>query len=397
MKYDNQLRYALEITGTYRGEIPLHVWLKQYFRDHPQMGSRDRKQLSDMVYCYYRLGHAMAGQDRKEKILTGLFLCNRSASPALAYFRPAWNEMTGLPLTEKMALVKDHFRPSEIFPWPGELSSGIDPLAFCHSMLLQPDLFIRIRPGHRERVLEKLRQAAIAYRETGPDCLALGNQTSLEKVLDINREAVIQDYSSQQVGRFFLPPEGRGVPGGISAWDCCAASGGKSIMLQDLYPQLDLTVSDIRESILHNLHKRFAQAGMKNYHSFRADLTDPAASLPKAGFDLVIADLPCSGSGTWSRTPEALCFYDPARTESYALIQRKILSRASQALKKNGRLIYITCSVFRQENEEVAAFAERTLGLRAEKKEILAGYRDRADSLFAASFVRAGRENERRD
>ena len=54
MIFDNQLRHAIRIMDTYPGDQPLHAWLKDYFRAHKQMGSRDRRQLSTLVYSFYR-------------------------------------------------------------------------------------------------------------------------------------------------------------------------------------------------------------------------------------------------------------------------------------------------------------------------------------------------------
>ena len=62
----------------------------------------------------------------------------------------------------------------------------------------------------------------------------------------------------------------------LKAWDCCAASGGKSILLKDKFPRVQLTVSDIRETILRNLRQRFQRAGIKDYHAFVADLSKPS-------------------------------------------------------------------------------------------------------------------------
>ena len=67
MKYDNQLRYALNIIEDYKGEIPLAAWLKEFFRANKQMGSRDRKTLAELLYNYYRLGHALKSATAKEK------------------------------------------------------------------------------------------------------------------------------------------------------------------------------------------------------------------------------------------------------------------------------------------------------------------------------------------
>ena len=193
---------------------------------------------------------------------------------------------------------------------------------------------------------------------------------------------VVQDYNSQRVGGFFRVQKlsGDRLP---RIWDCCCASGGKSILAYDILPDFDLTVSDIRKSILHNLKKRFNEAGIRNYTSFTADLRLPQI---QRSFDLIIADLPCSGSGTWSRTPEGLYFFDIDQIGHYAALQKSIISNLVPHLKKGGRLVYMTCSVFKKENEDIVRFIEEEFNLKKEREEILGGWDIRADTMFIAAF-----------
>ena len=72
MKFDNQLRHATAIIDAYKGEMPLHAWLKSFFRDNKQMGSRDRRTVGGLVYGYYRLGHAVRDIPLDQRILLGL-------------------------------------------------------------------------------------------------------------------------------------------------------------------------------------------------------------------------------------------------------------------------------------------------------------------------------------
>ena len=102
--------------------------------------------------------------------------------------------------------------------------------------------------------------------------------------------------------------------------------------------------------------------------------------------DLIIADVPCSGSGTWARTPEQLHFFSKKKIEEYSTLQQKIVSNASEWLKENGYLLYITCSVFKKENEENVVFFQKNLNLQFIKSEYLKGYKMQADTLFAALF-----------
>ena len=169
-------------------------------------------------------------------------------------------------------------------------------------------------------------------------------------------------------------------------WDCCAASGGKSIMAYDINPNIQLTVSDKRESILKNLHERFEKAGIKNYNSFIADLTTTNYKPPTTNFDLIIADVPCTGSGTWSRTPEQLYYFKEQKINEYSFLQKKIVENVIPHLKNNGHLLYITCSVFKKENEEVVDFIKEKFQLKLIKMELLKGYEMQSDTMFAALF-----------
>jgi 16S rRNA (cytosine967-C5)-methyltransferase len=367
MKFDNQLRYAVNIINSYDGSVPLAAWLKDYYRTNKQMGSTDRRTVSQMVYGYYRTGFNQYN-GVEEKILAGL--------KAAGY----------LPNVLEYFVSKDYSVPetalSAIFPWKEHLSAGIDADAFAASFLVQPDLFMRIRPGQRQTVEKKLSAAGVEFSFCGDACVRTANATKIDAILEMNKEVVIQDKSSQSTGDLlegvFADDED------IDVWDCCAASGGKSIMIADLFKKSHLTVSDIRESIVANLKKRFAAAGITKYETLIIDLAKSDAALPGKSFDLIVADVPCSGSGTWARTPEQLFFFREEKIAYYSNLQKIIASRVASSLKKNGVLLYITCSVFKEENEEVVDHLLDKCALQLLTKQIFAGCNDRADTLFAA-------------
>ena len=193
---------------------------------------------------------------------------------------------------------------------------------------------------------------------------------------------MVQDASSQQIGEIFKPYLAS-LKGDINVWDCCAASGGKSIMLFDQNPNFNLFVSDIRASILVNLQERFQSAGIKKYTKFVADLTEKHLALPQYKFDVIIADVPCTGSGTWARTPEQMYYFKASQIEDYALRQKEIAFNALQYIENNGLLVYITCSVFKKENEEVVNQLVKK-GLELLIQETVQGFEHKADSLFVA-------------
>jgi 16S rRNA (cytosine967-C5)-methyltransferase len=172
-------------------------------------------------------------------------------------------------------------------------------------------------------------------------------------------------------------------------WDCCAGSGGKSILAVDVLKDIDLTVSDIRPSIITNLKRRFEEAAIKNYTAVIADLTNLKSEIPRQKFDLIICDAPCTGSGTWSRTPEQLYFFDKEKIAYYSNLQKKIVTNTIPHLAKDGFFLYITCSVFKKENEEVVEFIQNNSKLQLVKQEVLTGYDKKADTMFTTLIKKA--------
>lgn len=109
-------------------------------------------------------------------------------------------------------------------------------------------------------------------------------------------------------------------------------------------------------------------------------------------FDGILADVPCSGSGTWARSPEILCSFDPSTlNKTFVERQRKIVHNLTGSLKDSGRLVYITCSVFRAENEENVTHFEASGSLQCITQQYIEGAEDGADTMFLAIFEKKKR------
>ncbi|MCY7421927.1 MAG: Fmu (Sun) domain-containing protein [Chitinophagaceae bacterium] len=384
--YHSHLQTAVKIIEAYKGELPLSTFLKNFFSKDKKYGSKDRRSIAALCYGYYRVCKGLSGYDTHQKILAGVLLTTDKISPILEALHPGWNALIGQPFRDKIEAIK----ATRFFPFSSDLSDDIDKDAFDRSFLIQPRLFIRIRPNRLRHVEKKLQAANLLYETITENCLAFENSTRIEEVLELSVDYVVQDFNSQQtiglVSNIFP------TTATINVWDCCAASGGKSIMAVDVLKNVQLTVSDVRDTILANLHKRFKAAGIKNFHSFEADLAHSTSVTNRfAGkpFDLVICDAPCTGSGIWSRTPEQLAFFNPAQIDQYSQLQKKIAGNVISAIKKGGYLLYITCSVFKKENEEVVQFLLQNYPVTLVKMEVLKGYEMRADSMFSA-LLRVG-------
>ena|SRR6266498_1142111 len=397
--FESYIVTASTLVQQYDGTIPLSDFLRQYFSLHKKFGLRDRKYVTELCYCNYRTGHASPPRSLKgellkdensiqQKIVAALFLCSQQPNELLAQLKPEWNKKTGYTLEEKISFLHRPFNITDIFPWQEELSESIDTISFAASHLTQPNLFLRIRPNKKEQVCRKLHENKIGFKEYSDDCLALTNTTKVESILESNKEVVVQDYSSQTVKEFLeiIASNIRHQTSAIKVWDCCAASGGKSILAIDVFKNVDLTVTDIRPSIIHNLKQRFKEAEIKNYHAFITDLQTTNYKPQTTNFDLIICDAPCTGSGTWSRTPEQLYFFTKEKINYYVELQKKIVTNTIPHLANNGFFLYITCSVFKKENEEVVEFILNNFKLQLVKQEVLVGYNKKADTMFGALF-----------
>ncbi len=386
----SHINSAKKILDTYQGDKPFAIFLKQFFASNKKYGSKDRKSIASLCFHYFRMGKAFTNISIEEKLLIATFLCETKDSLLLQDLKPEWNEKISLPVSEKISLLGQNSSLLDFFQFSDLLSSGIETDAFSLSMLIQPDLFIRIRPKSKDTVINQLQQSGYYWQLMNEHCVRLKNSDKVADFFKLDKEVVIQDANSQKVLDFLKQPgllENSVGNNSLSVWDCCAASGGKSILLTDVLDRkIDLTVSDVRESILTNLHQRFKSAEIINYESFITDLSSSSHQSIKSDFDLIICDAPCSGSGTWGRTPEQLVFFKKTSLKYYAELQQKIVNNAITHLKPGGLLVYITCSVFKAENEMVVNFVTESLECKLIDMQLLKGYHQRSDSMFVAIF-----------
>ncbi|PSK89064.1 hypothetical protein [Taibaiella chishuiensis] len=371
------------VLTTYKGNPPLSVFLKAYFRQHPKLGSRDRKAISEAVYIYYRCASAWDnGAPVLPVIKTGMQLCG-SDNPFLD------RVLQGV-AAAPVPIVEAGF--------PVPLSAGMSAGGWLASLRRQPRLFIRVRK-QVDKVMVLLQQSDIdchkeatgwpAGQERADDCLSLKNGAPVDRLLE-EEDYVVQDWASQASiqGALDLMRQAGFVPQQV--WDVCSGAGGKSILLKDKLPAFRLLVSDIRESILHNLKMRFRKYHLSGLEMKVIDNTatqQVAAALEGRLFDTIICDVPCSGSGTWARTPEQFHFFEMEQLQKFAALQYPIAANALSCLAPGGFFVYITCSVFVAENEAVVQrLMEGRPGLQLLHSGIIDGISRGADCMFVAVF-----------
>lgn len=351
------------------------------------MGSKDRKILSSLLYDYYRCIHLLSDLEPADQLLASRFLLNTQDTVLIPDLKPDWVSSLSLGFNDKLALLKTWFpelRLNKLFPFTAELSSDIDEQGYVSSYLKQPYFFLRIRNGYDQEVISCLQKHGIAYQQVSTNCIQFDNQTRVDFLADECAGLTeVQDLSSQLCGTYFEPVEE------ASWWDCCAGAGGKTLLLADIEPNVRIYASDYRESVLENLRERILHAGQRARKIFQTDLVQ-GVNLPVADlqFDGIILDAPCTGSGTWARTPEMLASFESASIERFSDMQFTIASRVMEYLKPGAPLIYITCSVFAQENEQLVSRLLETGKLSLEKQQYFKGYDKGADSMFISKLIK---------
>jgi 16S rRNA (cytosine967-C5)-methyltransferase len=159
---------------------------------------------------------------------------------------------------------------------------------------------------------------------------------------------VIQDEASQLVAEL--------VGRGSRILDCCAAPGGKTLAMADGNPGATMAAVELhphRARLLQKLLCAAQSSHSARRHNIQVITADVQTAPLPANFDRVLADVPCSGTGTLARNPEIKWRLQPADLEDLQARQVAIFRSALTQLAPGGRLIYSTCSLEKEENEDV--------------------------------------------
>jgi 16S rRNA (cytosine967-C5)-methyltransferase len=221
-----------------------------------------------------------------------------------------------------------------------------------------------------------------------------GAGTLLSKLVSQGK-IYLQDEASQLVAAAL------DVRPGLRVLDLCAAPGSKATQIADL--AMDSAMIIAGDLYQHRLNTVFATAQAQDLKSIQCIVLDGLATLPFAAgsFDRVLVDAPCSGTGTMRRNPEIRWRISPADLTDLSGRQQRLLANAATAVKPGGHLIYSTCSVELEENEDVVqTFLEnnkyfQSIQLPLSSRFLLPGggartwpHRDGTDGFFISAFRR---------
>ncbi len=379
-------RHAGDILSSYTGEIPLHHILKAHFRKFPILGSRDRKCISALVYSHYRCALLLSNEVEAPKRWWASMVLSDQSRSLISLLFPDFP----LPPEQSNWLERSRFlheqgighQPQALLNNLPDFSETLTPEVYCSAFFSQPALFIKASPSALGRIQKILSKQGISFTDHGQSCLELPLNTPLQQWLK-PADFRVQDRASQAVYQHFPNFQPKLI------WDVCAGAGGKTLLLRERYAKAELMASDVRETALANLRQRFMQYGytppwMAVFDAASGE--EPSFIDEKQQPDLVVCDVPCSGSGTWHRNPEQRFFFQPETLEQTTERQFQIAASAAKTLAPEGYLLYITCSVFKAENEGVVERLQNDTSLKLEHQQLISFLHAGGDSLYVALF-----------
>jgi 16S rRNA (cytosine967-C5)-methyltransferase len=270
--------------------------------------------------------------------------------------------------------------PSLLPAWaPAECPVALTPSEY-DALHRRAPLWVRLQGSSPHLVLEEFSSRHWPWRRSDllPAAVRVDTEADLTDTLAFQTGMIeIQDIGSQRILATAAP-----APGG--RWlDACAGAGGKSLQLADLLgPAGRVEVHDVRPEALAELERRAVRAQLQS-RIRRADLSRPGL------YDGVLVDAPCSGSGTWRRSPHLKAVTTAEHLAAAAAAQTRLLDEFSARVKPSGRLVYATCSLCVRENEGAAAdFLGRHPDFAPETSRRLLPSEHDGDGFFVATFRR---------
>ena len=189
------------------------------------------------------------------------------------------------------------------------------------------------------------------------------------------------------------------VKPGMTVWDACAAPGGKTALLAEMDPSLDILATDSSEHRLEKMKDLMDRLGFTNVKIACVDALaphlsplEPGASSPEPQFDRILLDVPCSNMGVVARRPESVYRLTQESLKELAGLQLRILESAARFLKPGGRLVYATCSPDPMETTQVISkFLKGHPEFAKAGEPVLPGKKDaRFDGFFAQALEKVG-------
>lgn len=315
---------------------PLDLFISHYFRDHPSLGSKDRAFIADTVYALVRwqalldyLAPSSSWHDRYHTFLTinleelqqreDIPLAIRASFPQHLFDLFANNY--GVEKARELCLISNTPAPTTVR---------------ANTLKISRDDLLKNWQGVYD----------VSPTTLSPDGIIFHKKLNFFQLPEFKAGMFeVQDEGSQLLAHLMQVQPGQQV------LDYCAGSGGKTLAFAPfMQGKGQIYVHDIRSFALQEARKRLKRAGVQNYQILLP--TSSHLAKIKKKMDWVLVDAPCSGTGTLRRNPDMKWKFDSDMVARLVGQQRMIFEKALSFLRPDGYIVYATCSLLKEENQE---------------------------------------------
>lgn len=367
--------HLLTLLGCFSSQnLPLDAALKKYFSAHHAIGAKDRKFISETIYAMIRWQGLID------------YFCPPPVFWEKRYQLFMQNTWTkgkndpSVPAHVRVSFPKSFFQM--LSTQYGE-NKALEICALCNE---QAPITVRINPSKttREDLLNKWRsEFSVKSTSISKWGIVFEKRINFYELPEFkNGLFEVQDEASQLIADLIEVKEGERV------LDFCAGAGGKTLAFaHKMNHKGQIYLHDIRAFALAEAKKRLRRAGIQNAQTLLS--TSSEKKQLKNKMDWVLVDAPCSGSGTIRRNPDLKWKFDPSNLPGLINDQRKIFGEAIEYLSPKGRIVYATCSILHEENEQQLQYFEDKFKLKRVKAPFQSlPAKGEMDGFFGAVFER---------
>ncbi len=354
MKEASRVQAIIEILEIIlQDTLPADIILDKYLKERRYIGSKDRRYITDNVWKIIRQRMTYTehlGNNVTARLLTAfhfkeqdldLLFNGEEYAPALLTKDEHSILLRGAP---------DRVSDEAVYECPAWLIKKFADKRLLNALNNEAPLDVRANLTNREQARERLKKEGLFFAPTpySPIGLRSEDRINLNNCMTYqDGEIEVMDEASQLISLLCC------VKSHHKIIDYCAGAGGKSLAIGALMNNDGLVwAHDINQERLSRIKKRAERLDISNIKIIH-NVTD-------TDYTRFIIDAPCSGSGTWRRSPDAKFRLTPEKLDNIRQTQAEILDFCAAHTAVNGRLIYITCSVFPEENEEqIKTFLEK--------------------------------------
>lgn len=375
MQFAAQIQTSIELLEElFKVSTPADKYMARFFKERRYIGSKDKGVVADTVYGVLRhkgeleyclkcvkakidarrlvMVYMLRHQDVKLAKLVDLFNGDQYAPSEIKSGEKESVKKAGR-LDIMTAAPWDQLNYPEWMHEPLVVALGDDLAAEMTAMSERATTDIRVNT--LKSTVEKTKLALSRYEifmeetKLSPLCLRINDRKPMFHLDEFKKGFFeLQDEGSQMIAL------AAGVRPGMKVVDFCAGAGGKTLALAaQMENKGSLAACDVNQRRLDELPKRAKRAGVHNIQTkLLSSERDKWVKRNAGKMDVVLLDAPCSGTGTWRRSPDARWRLQEKDIQELNVIQSAILESASRMVKEGGRLVYATCSILREENED---------------------------------------------